>query len=134
MSGVILELSIFSELSHNFHSVDAETSFLSTHYFTRFVNPLSQLAYRLTLHDSSTPTSTMSNSSTWRDRYWSDISGQLLRLNTIDKTHFDGSLLKKDTANGAWLWSWLVPHTFPPTTSHPVPTLFTFPGARIRPT
>lgn len=51
--------------------------------------------------------STLSKLAIWRDRYWSDISSQLLRLNTIDETHFDGLLLKKDTANGAWLWTWL---------------------------
>lgn len=64
-----------------------------------------------------------SNLSIWRDRYWSDISTQLLRLNTISETHFDGPLLKKDTANGAWLWSWLVT-CFPkppyPILSHPI--------------
>lgn len=51
--------------------------------------------------------SSISKLAIWRDRYWSDISSQLLRLNTIDETHFDGLLLKKDTANGAWLWNWL---------------------------
>lgn len=50
----------------------------------------------------------MTNYSVWRDRYWSDISNQFLRLNIIDETNFEGPLLKKDTANGAWLWSWLV--------------------------
>ncbi|KAF6232246.1 hypothetical protein HO173_009629 [Letharia columbiana] len=53
----------------------------------------------------------MTNLATWRDRHWSDISDRLLRLNTIDKTNLDGSLLEKDTVTGTWVCSWPVLHT-----------------------
>ena len=54
------------------------------------------------------------NFDTWRNLYWADLSGQLYALQTINNAYFDsGTLLKKDTGNGAWLWGWLVPSSLP---------------------
>lgn len=75
----------------------------------------------------------MTNLATWRDRHWSDISDRLLRLNTIDKTNLDGSLLEKDTVTGTWICSCPVLHT----SRLPIPylstTLTAIPGARMQP-
>ena len=51
----------------------------------------------------------MTNLDIWRDGYYAIISKMLLLYYHVDASNFDGPLLKKDTENGTWLWSTLVP-------------------------
>ena len=64
----------------------------------------------------------MSNQVVWCDRFLYDISSQLA-LFDIDKSNFDGPFLRKDTTNGAWLWSLLVLLEPPLTNPYPLSTL-----------
>ena len=48
----------------------------------------------------------------FRDRHWATISAQILQTHSIDRSNFDDkSLLRKNTPNGVWLMSRLVPLT-----------------------
>lgn len=110
------EVCHFSEPSHKVVALVTRKYFNCQHFIVRASESVCPNLHSVntTLHQHHLLTFPTRMSTTWRDRHWSDISSQLLRLNTIDETNFEASLLKKDTANGAWLWSWLVPHTIPP--------------------
>ena len=69
--------------------------------------------------------SRITNLEAWQNLHWADLSGQLSALHIVNDSYFDGgSLLKKDTENGAWLWGWLVHSPIPSSIPSLLPLLW----------